>query len=78
MNPDLAAAIRVREAAKELLYPELGTSYRALSAEASTAFGLSPTLIIHDELGQVRGPRSSLYEALETATAAQAQGALDL
>jgi len=73
MNPDLAAAIRVREAAKELLCPELGTSYRALSAEASTAFGLSPTLIIHDELGQVRGPRSSLYEALETATAAQVQ-----
>src|SRR5215831_9228192 len=73
MNPDLAAAVRVREAAKELLCPELGTSYRALSAEASTAFGLSPTLIIHDELGQVRGPRSSLFEALETSTSAQAQ-----
>jgi phage terminase large subunit-like protein len=27
---------------------------------------------VHDELGQVRGPRSSFYEALETATAAQA------
>ena len=28
-------------------------------------------LLIHDELGQVRGPRSPLYEALETATGAQ-------
>jgi phage terminase large subunit-like protein len=28
-------------------------------------------LVIHDELGQIRGPRFSLYEALETATAAQ-------
>jgi phage terminase large subunit-like protein len=26
---------------------------------------------VHDELGQVRGPRSELYEALETATAGQ-------
>jgi phage terminase large subunit-like protein len=26
---------------------------------------------VHDELGQVRGPRSELYEALETATGAQ-------
>jgi phage terminase large subunit-like protein len=42
-----------------------------LSAEASTAYGLSPVFIIHDELGQVRGPRSKLYEALETATGAQ-------
>jgi phage terminase large subunit-like protein len=45
--------------------------YRALSAEARTAFGLSPSLIIHDELGRVRGPRSPLYEALETAVGAQ-------
>src|SRR5262249_45264653 len=36
------------------------------------AYGLSPQLVIHDELGQVRGPRSPLYEALETATGAQA------
>ena len=72
MNRDLAQAVVVRETAKELLCPELGTKYKALSAEASTAFGLSPALIIFDELGQVRGPRSSLYEALETATAAQA------
>ena len=71
MNKDLASAVVVKETAKELHCPELGTRYKALSAEASTAFGLSPALTIFDELGQVRGPRSSLYEALETATAAQ-------
>jgi phage terminase large subunit-like protein len=27
--------------------------------------------VVHDELGQVKGPRSELYEALETASAAQ-------
>ena len=59
------------ETAKTLACPELGTRYRALSAEATTAFGLSPSLIVHDELGRVRGPRSPLYEALETAVGAQ-------
>lgn len=71
MSPELAAVVVVRDTAKQLACQELGTLYRALSAEASTAYGLSPVLIIHDELGQVKGPRSELYEALETATGAQ-------
>lgn len=73
MSPDLASVIVIRDTAKQLLCPELGTLYRALSAEASTAFGLSPVFTVHDELGQVKGPRSDLYEALETASAAQDQ-----
>ena len=71
-SPELMPYVAVRDTAKQLLCPELGTWYRALSADASTAYGLSPAFIVHDELGQVRGPRSELYEALETATAAQA------
>jgi len=71
MNRDLSMAVTIKDTVKELYCAERGTRYRALSAETSTAFGLSPVLIIHDELGQVRGPRSTLYEALETATAAQ-------
>jgi len=71
MSPKLEAVVQVRETAKQLLCPALGTMYRALSAEVGTNFGLSPALILHDELGQVRGPRSPLYDALETATAAQ-------
>lgn len=71
MSPDLNAVVVVRDTAKQLFCAELGSLYRALSAEASTAYGLSPVFIVHDELGQVRGPRSELYEALETACAAQ-------
>jgi phage terminase large subunit-like protein len=71
LNPELNANVVVRDTAKQLACPELGTLYRALSADATTAYGLSPALTIHDELGQVKGPRSELYEALETATAAQ-------
>jgi phage terminase large subunit-like protein len=71
LNPLLTQTVRIQETAKTLVCGELGTRYRALSAEANTAFGLSPSLIIHDELGRVRGPRSPLYEALETAVGAQ-------
>ena len=71
MSPDLAEYVNIRDTAKELLCTELGTFYKALSADAATKFGLSPALVIHDELGQVVGPRSQLYEALETASAAQ-------
>jgi phage terminase large subunit-like protein len=71
LNQTLNEVVVVRDTAKELACPDLGTKYRALSADATTAYGLSPALTIHDELGQVKGPRSELYEALETATAAQ-------
>lgn len=71
MSQPLNRVVVIRETAKELSCPELGTIYRALSAEATTAFGLSPVFVVHDELGQVRGPRSRMYEALETATGAQ-------
>lgn len=71
MSPDLSRVVAIRDTAKQLYCAQLGTLYRALSAEASTAYGLSPALTIHDEIGQVKGPRSQLYDALETATAAQ-------
>lgn len=71
MSPDLNHYVTIRDTAKQLLCPELGTVYHALSADASTAMGLSPAFTVHDELGQVKGPRSALYEALETASAAQ-------
>jgi phage terminase large subunit-like protein len=71
MSPDLTQFVTVRDTAKQLYCEELGTLYRALSADASTAYGLSPVFVVHDELGQVKGPRSELFEALETASAAQ-------
>src|SRR5262249_37838841 len=71
MSPSLSAAVLCKDGMKQMVCLGRGTTYRALSADASTAFGLSPALTIFDELGQVRGPRSELYEALETATAGQ-------
>lgn len=73
MSEDLSQYVAVKDSAKQLICQDLGTVYKALSADASTALGLSPTLVIHDELGQVKGPRFDLYESLETAAAAQAE-----
>src|SRR5690606_6310550 len=73
MSPRLSAYAEPKDSGKRIVCPRLGTVYRALSADASTAYGLSPVLTIHDELGQVKGPRSPLYDALETATAAQGE-----
>jgi phage terminase large subunit-like protein len=71
LSPSLSDMIVCKDGVKQLHCPGKGTVYRALSAEASTAYGLSPVFLVHDELGVVRGPRSELFEALETATAAQ-------
>lgn len=71
MSSELSQYVAIKESGKQLVCADLGTVYRALSADASTALGLSPSLVIHDELGAVRGSRSDLYEALETASAAQ-------
>lgn len=70
MSPTLSPVIVIRDTLKQLLCPDLGTVYRALSADASTAHGQSPIFAVHDELGQVRGPRSELFNAVENAMGA--------
>lgn len=73
MSAELSRYVFAKETAKQLICPDLGTVYKALSADAATAMGLSPTLVIHDEAGQIRGPKSDLFDALETAGAAQTE-----
>lgn len=70
MSPDLDAVLIIRDTAKQILCPELGTLYRALSADAKTAHGQSPIFAVHDELGQVKGPVSELYNSIENAMGA--------
>lgn len=73
LSPDLNPEIIIRDTAKELLCPELGTFYAALSADKSTAHGKSPIFAVHDELGQVKGPISDLYDAVETGMGAHSE-----
>lgn len=73
MSPTLKDFVIIRDTIKELACPELGTLYGALSAEKSTAHGKSPIFAVHDELGQVQGPVSDLYDAVETGMGAHAE-----
>jgi phage terminase large subunit-like protein len=70
LNPKLASAIKIHESRKALSCPDLGVTYRALSADSHRALGLNPQFVIHDELGQVRGPRSALFDAMESGAVA--------
>ena len=70
-SPELGSLVNVIRSRKELQCDARGTTYRALSADATGAFGLNPSFILHDELGQVRGQKDDLYDALETSTGEQ-------
>jgi phage terminase large subunit-like protein len=72
LSPDLAKLVRVVPSGKRLIGLPMNVEYRALAAEGKTAHGLSPVVVILDELGQVRGDKDAFIEALETA-----QGAYD-
>ena len=73
LSRTLNDAVICKDGSKQLHCPGKGTTYRALSAEVGTSYGLSPAFLVHDELGVVRGPRSELFESLETGTSAQLQ-----
>lgn len=72
LSPELTKLVRVVPSGKRLIGLAMNTEYRALAAEGKTAHGLSPVVVILDELGQVRGSSDPFVEALETA-----QGAYD-
>ena len=72
LSPDLAKIVHSVDSKKELVGLAMNVEYRAISAEAGTAHGLSPVLAILDEVGQVKGPSDAFVEAITTA-----QGAYD-
>jgi len=70
LSAELSKLIRIKESLKILVGLPMNVEFEALSAEAKTKHGLSPLIVIVDELGQVVGPSSDLYNALETAQGA--------
>ena len=72
LSPDLSKLVRVVPSGKRLIGLPMNVEYKALAAEGKTAHGLSPVVVILDELGQVKGSHDPFVEALETA-----QGAYD-
>lgn len=72
LSEDLQPIIRIVPSQKMLIGLPMNVEYKAISAEAGTAYGLSPVLAILDEVGQVRGPQDDFIDAVITA-----QGAYD-
>jgi phage terminase large subunit-like protein len=70
LSPALSKIIRIVPSQKSLIGLTMNVEYKAISAEAGTAHGLSPVLAILDEVGQVRGQQDGFIEAIETAQGA--------
>lgn len=70
LSAELSNIVRIVPSQKSLIGLPMNVEYKAISAEAGTAHGLSPVLAILDEVGQVRGPTDAFIEAIETAQGA--------
>ena len=70
LSPELSEVVRIIPSGKKLVGLPLNVEYRALSAEAKTAHGLSPIVAILDEVGQVRGSQDDFIDAITTAQGA--------
>lgn len=69
LQPELSEVLQVY---RDALYnPRTGTTYRALSAEAFTKEGLSPTLVAFDELHAQ--PNRELYDVMSLAMGARVE-----
>lgn len=70
LDPDLSRVARVMPSGKRIIGLSKNVIYRALAADGKTAHGLSPILVILDELGQVKGPTDDFVSALTSAQGA--------
>jgi phage terminase large subunit-like protein len=70
LQPAFNGLYKVVPSGKRIIGLARNVEYRALSAEGSTAHGLSPILAILDEVGQVRGPMTPFIEAITTSQGA--------
>lgn len=66
---DRANVIRFNKQIEVLTGDGAGSLYAALSADAGSKMGLSPSFVVYDELGSA--PNRGLFDALDTATGAR-------
>lgn len=72
-NPQLRFRVNIVRFHKKIEVMEgdgVGSVYMALSADAETKHGLSPSMVVYDELGQAK--KRDLLDALDTAMGARA------
>lgn len=70
LQPKFQGLYRLVPSSKRIIGLKSNVEYRALSADGTTAHGLSPVLAILDEVGQVRGSQDAFIDAITTAQGA--------
>ena len=70
LQPKFQGLYRLVPSSKRIIGLKANVEYRALSADGTTAHGLSPVLAILDEVGQIRGPQDDFVDAITTAQGA--------
>lgn len=70
-NKELQDIVHIRDSQKMIIGLARNVVYKALAREAATTYGLNPSCVVHDEVGQIVGPVDAFFDALETAGAAQ-------
>src|SRR4249919_2062003 len=71
LEPELAEMIDVVTSTKTMVGRPTGSVYKAISAEAGTKHGYSPSLVIYDELAQAQ--KRDLYDVLDTSFGSAAE-----
>src|SRR5499427_5218071 len=71
LEPELLAKIEIIPSTKTMLARHSGSIYRAISAEAGTKHGYSPSVCIFDELAQARS--RDLYDVLDSSFGSRAE-----
>jgi phage terminase large subunit-like protein len=72
LSPEIQPLVKIIRSSKRLVGLARNVEYRALAAEGKTAHGLSPSLAILDEVGQIRGTQSEFIDAIVTSQGAHA------
>lgn len=70
LNAELKKVCHITPSQKMIVGKLMNVEYKAISAEAGTAHGLSPVLAILDEVGQIKGPSDDFVEAIVTSQGA--------
>jgi phage terminase large subunit-like protein len=73
LSPALSKLVKVFPSGKRLLGLPMNVEFKALAADGKTAMGGSYSLILIDEIGQIRGPQSDFVDSLVTSQGAYAE-----
>jgi phage terminase large subunit-like protein len=73
LSPTLSKLVKVFPSGKRLLGLPLNVEFKALAADGKTAMGGSYSLVLIDEIGQIRGPQSDFVDSLVTSQGAYSE-----